>query len=189
VLPRLENRKVSGREFELSSCLSRCRFPGQRLAPLFRSANQCGPAVCNRLTISSPRTARRSSRKCYAPGSPPQPEDKSVIKSGPDISEIHSNSIRAITSAGLSCLVDIGDMTAAVGIRTSYRSELIRRCKGWCYQIPNCKAFRRYLAKPPETVLVLDVSASSAFTPACLADTEPDEVLGPSGLPIRKAAA
>jgi hypothetical protein len=61
------------------------------------------------------------------------------------IAEIQSNLLRAITSAGLSCLVDIGDMTAAIGIRTRYRSELIRRCKGWCYQIPNCKAFRRYL--------------------------------------------
>jgi hypothetical protein len=43
---------------------------------------------------------------------------------------------------------------------------------------------------PPDTLLMLHASVSSAFTPARLAIVaEPDEVLGRSGLPIRKAAA
>ena len=38
------------------------------------------------------------------------------LKSGPEISKIHSNLIRAITCAGFAYFVDIGGMTAAIGM-------------------------------------------------------------------------
>jgi len=38
------------------------------------------------------------------------------LKSGPEISKIHSNLNRAVTCAGFAYFVDIGGMTAAIGV-------------------------------------------------------------------------
>jgi hypothetical protein len=38
------------------------------------------------------------------------------LKSGPEISKNHSNLIRAVTCAGFAYFVDIGGMTAAIGM-------------------------------------------------------------------------
>ena len=60
-----------------------------------------------------------------------------------------------------------------------------------CYQIQKIvKHSDVTYTIPPDTLLMLHARVSSAFTPACLAIVaEPNEVLGRSGLPIRKAAA
>jgi hypothetical protein len=38
------------------------------------------------------------------------------LKNGPEISEIYSNLIRAVTCAGFAYFVDIGGLTAAIGM-------------------------------------------------------------------------
>ena len=38
------------------------------------------------------------------------------LRGGPEISKIHSNLIRAVTCAGFAYFVDIGGMTAAIGV-------------------------------------------------------------------------
>ena len=40
----------------------------------------------------------------------------SPLKSGPEISKIHSNLIRAVTCAGFAYFVDIGRMPSAIGM-------------------------------------------------------------------------